>query len=79
MVPNLSDTPALAQLQGAFAAGDVHLVDEHARPVTFDESLDERCWAHLRDAADGQVFVHELKGSRELLQPNYLELLGLNV
>lgn len=79
MALNLPDTSALAQLKGAFAAGDVRLVDEHAQPLAFEEALDERCWAHVRDAADGKVYVHELNDSRDLLQPNYQELLGLNV
>lgn len=80
MDPNPSDTPELARLLGAFATGDVYLVNEDACPVTFEEMLDTRCWAHLKNARDGQVYVQELwRGSRELLKPRYLDVLGLNV
>lgn len=80
MAPNLPDSLELRQLQHAFTNGDVYLVNEDARPVTFDESLDARCWAHLKDARDGEVYVHELQhGSRELLQARYLDLLGAKV
>jgi hypothetical protein len=80
MAQNLPDSAELRQLQKAFAQGDVYLVNEDARPVTFEESLDAHCWAHLKDAADGQVYVQELwHGSRELLKPRYLDLLGANV
>lgn len=73
------DLTPLSQLQHAFATGAVYLVDEHARPVTFGEAMGQRCWARLRDAQDGKEYVHELKGSGDLLQPNYQELLGLIV
>ncbi len=79
MAHSLSDTAALHQLQAAFVSGTVHLVNEKAHPVTFEEALDARCWAHLRDAADGKVYVHELPGSRDLLEARYQQLLGLNV
>lgn len=54
-------------------------MDEHAHPLTYDQALGQRCWAHLRDVVDGKVYVHELKGSDDLLQASYQELLGLNV
>lgn len=76
MAPN-PQTDTMALLLGAEAAGDVQLVDEHARPLALATSLDTRCWAHLRDVADGQVYVHELAGSRELLGARYLEMLGV--
>ncbi len=80
MVPSLPDSPELLQLQHAFAQGDVYLVNEDAYPITFEEALDARCWAHLKDARDGEVYVQELRhGSRELLQARYLDLLGANV
>lgn len=79
MAPNLPNTTALTQLQGAFAAGDVRLVDEDARSLTYDKAVGQRCWAHLRDAVDGSVYVYELKSSGDLLQVHYLALLGLNV
>jgi hypothetical protein len=79
MVPTLPDNKALRQLQGAIASGDVRLVDEAGQPSSFLDMLDQRCWAHLRDAQDGKVYVHELKGSRDLLASNYQELLGLDV
>ena len=80
MVPNLSDTPALTSLLSAFASGDVYLVNEEAHPITFEGALDARCWAHLKDARDGQVYVQELRsGSRELLKSRYLDMLGLSV
>jgi hypothetical protein len=79
MVPNLLDAAVQQRLLGAEAAGDLRLVDEHARPVALLGALDQRVWAHLRDAVDGQVYVHELSGSRELLNARYLDLLGINV
>jgi hypothetical protein len=74
------DTPELRLLLGAFANGDVYLVNENGHPVAFDDVLDARCWAHLKDAHDGKVYVQELhRGSRELLSPQYLEMIGLKV
>jgi hypothetical protein len=79
MVQNLSDAAVQQCLLGAEAAGDLCLVDEHARPIALLDSLDQRCWAHLRDAADGQLYVHELPGSLALQAARYLGLLGINV
>lgn len=81
MVPNLSNTAAQQCLLGAEAAGHLRLVDEHAHPVAVLDALalDQHTWAHLRDAVDGQMYVHELPGSRELLEPRYLDMLQANV
>jgi hypothetical protein len=73
------EASVLQQLLGAVAAGNLRLVDEHGQPLALLDALDRRCWAHLTDAADGQVYVHEFAGSRALQQPQYLELLGINV
>jgi hypothetical protein len=72
MAPTL---PKISALREAFATGAVHLVDEHAQPLAFEEALDQRCWAHLRDADNGHVHVQELKSSRELLRPQLLAML----
>lgn len=66
-----------SQLRAAFEAGAVRLVDEYAQPLTFSAALDRTCWAHLRDASDGRVYVQKLQNSRDLLRPKYQELLGL--
>lgn len=80
MALNLPESPELKQLLRAFANGDVYLVNEDAHPVTFEEMLDARCWAHLKAVKDSQVYVQELpRGSRELLKTRYLDLLGVNV
>ncbi|MDJ0367313.1 hypothetical protein QMK33_19365 [Hymenobacter sp. H14-R3] len=78
MAPTLP-TDLLQRLLDAESTGAVRLVDEQARPVALLDVLDARTWAHLTDAADGCVYVHELRGSRDLLQASYQELLGLNV
>ena len=75
----LIDSTVLQHLLKAEAAGDLRLVDVDGKPLAIVEAVGLRCWAHLRDAQDGQVFVQELQSSRELLEPRYLELLGINV
>lgn len=82
---------ALTQLSEKETATRVHLlleaeglkhlmlVDERGGRVEFRDVWDTPCWAHLRDAKDEQVFVHPVRGSKELLEPRYLALLGLSV
>jgi hypothetical protein len=81
MAPLLQPTESAAwqQLLAAQAGGKLRLVDADARPLTLATATSQQCWAHLTDAASGQVHVHEFTSSRELLKPQYLELLGLNV
>ena len=74
-----ADSTVLRQLLKAEAAGHVRLVGDDAQPLFIVEAVDRQCWAHLRDAQDEQVHVHMLQSSRELLEPRYLELLGINV
>lgn len=69
----------LELLQQAVAAGDLYLVDEDAQPILMQDCLDSRCWAHLRSAEDGQFYVQEMPGSRELMKSRYLAVLGLIV
>jgi hypothetical protein len=73
----ITERAAFERLRQAVAAGALQLVDEYAQPLAFQDALHQRCWAHLRDAQDGQVYVHELRGSQELLAPRYQELLGV--
>lgn len=67
------------KLQKAQADGCLYLVDASGHPLELRAALDERCWAHLRDAQDGHIYVQELAGSRQLLDPRLLEMLGLDV
>ena len=71
-----TSNPTLELLLQAVAAGDLRLVDEHARPLHIKDCLDQHCWAHLRDIKDGKIYVHEIPGSRELTKPRYLVMLG---
>lgn len=77
--PALTESTALRLLAGSIAAGTLRLVDEHGQPLALLDALDHRCWAHLRDASNDQVHVHEFASGRELVEPQYLELLGINV
>ena len=78
MVPsNLPDTAGVHALQAAVATGALALVDADAQPLSLAEAWEISCWAQLRDAEDGQVYVHQLqRGSQELLADRYQELLG---
>ncbi|MDO7873981.1 hypothetical protein Q5H93_04485 [Hymenobacter sp. ASUV-10] len=69
----------LELLQQAIAAGHLYFVNEDAQPISMQDCFDSRCWAHLRSANDGEFYVQEMPGSRELLKPRYLALLGLDV
>jgi hypothetical protein len=71
------DSLTFHHLLGALRTGALRLVDEDAQPVSLAGSYDTPVWAHLRDAVDGQVYVHALAGSRELQAPRYLTMLGL--
>jgi hypothetical protein len=79
MDQKLPDSPALRQLEAAFAAGDVYLVTEDAEPINFLDALDTPCRAHMRAAVDRQFVVQRLRGSRSLLRPSYLAVLEGNV
>lgn len=75
MAQILPDSPALRQVEAALAAGDLYLVTEDAQPISFLDTLDQLCWAHLRAATDGQFYVQQLRGSRSLLRRSYLDIL----
>ena len=77
--PSPIETHVLQQLLGVMKTGALKLVDEEGQPLGLLTALDHRCWAHLTDAQDGKVYVHELPGSRDLAQVRYLDLLGINV
>ena len=70
---------ALQALLRAEAAGTLALQDAENRPLPLLASLDIPVWAHLVDAGDGQTYVHRFAQGRALLEPPYLELLGLTV
>lgn len=74
-----TEMAALQLLLGAEQNGVLRLVDAHGHPLALLAALDHRCWAHMRDAQDGKVYVHEVTGSRELTAPRYLELMDLNI
>jgi hypothetical protein len=81
MVLSPFNTTAWQRLLSAEAAGHLRLVDEYAQPVEVADALalNQHCWAHLRDAVDGQIYVHELSGGCELLEVRYLDMLVANV
>ncbi|GAB3334201.1 hypothetical protein GCM10027511_42940 [Hymenobacter humi] len=69
----------LDSLHRAYHTGALSVVDENGGRLSLLEACGLRCWAHLRDSEDGKVYVHELAGSGELLQPRYLEMLGVRI
>ncbi|TPG72012.1 hypothetical protein [Hymenobacter nivis] len=77
MGPSNQVDAVVRALEAALTSGALALVDEDGQPLTLAEAYDRPTWAHLRDAADGQVHVQALRAGRELLAPRYLELLGM--
>ena len=60
-------------------AGAIHFVDEDGQPLTFALAFDRRCWAHMRNAEDGEIYVQELAHGRDILARHYMEKMGAYV